>query len=383
MTKRSKSGIIIHGRRQPSEKRKKPSSAKDGNERDVFSVYKEIITQPGAKVKTSADSITADLQKWAEKRVKKRDIADKMAAAGYIRRAFAMRNCGSQMAIQYCEHCGLHRIRSTNLCRDRLCPVCRWRLAIKRYAEMVQVCDIAKTEYPTNRYFFLTLTIRNCAPDDLGSTLSAMAAAWNRLLQRKIMRNAVQGWARSVEVTYNAKAGTMHPHYHILLQVPQYYDAIAINADRFAHEWQTALRLKYQPIIDLREVHEGKIGDISGAVCETFKYAVKDKDLQEMPLRDFATYVEQISGTRATAFGGTIKRIRQSLGFNDKDEPGGEDTTITCPKCGTGLQTAVFEWAAFDSTAAEKGLRDILKKAKKMPKNADISTKSAQDGRAI
>ena len=149
------------GRRQPSEKRKKPSSAKDGNERDVFSVYTEIITQPGAKVKTSADSITADLQKWAEKRVKKRDIADKMAAAGYIRRAFAMRNCGSQMAIQYCEHCGLHRIRSTNLCRDRLCPVCRWRLAIKRYAEMVQVCDIAKTEYPTNRYFFLTLTIRS------------------------------------------------------------------------------------------------------------------------------------------------------------------------------------------------------------------------------
>ena len=184
-------------------------------------------------------------------------------------------------------------------------------------------------------------------------------------------------------MTYNTKAGTMHPHYHILLQVPQYYDAIAINADRFAHEWQTALRLKYQPIIDLREVHEGKIGDISGAVCETFKYAVKDKDLQEMPLRDFATYVEQISGTRATAFGGTIKRIRQSLGFNDKDEPGGEDTTITCPKCGTGLQTAVFEWAAFDSTAAEKGLRDILKKAKKMPKNADISTKSAQDGREI
>ena len=56
---------------------------------------------------------------------------------------------------------------------------------------------------------------------------------------------------------------------------------------------------------------------------------------------------------------------------------------ITCPRCGTGLQTAVFEWAAFDATAAEKGLRDILKKAKKMPKNADISTKSAPDRRAI
>lgn len=343
-----------------------------------------ILTQPGEKVKTPADSITADLQKWAEKRVRKRDIADKMAAAGYIRRAFSMQNCGSQMAIQYCEHCGLHRIRSTNLCRDRLCPVCRWRLAIKRYAEMVQVCNIAKTEYPTTRYFFLTLTIRNCAPDDLGGTLSAMAAAWNRLLQRKVMRNAVQGWARSVEVTYNTRAGSMHPHYHILLQVPQYYDAIAINADRFAHEWQTALRLNYQPIIDLREVQEGKIGDISGAVCETFKYAIKDKDLQDMPLRDFATYVEQISGTRATAFGGTIKRIRQSLGLSDKDEPGDEDTTtITCPKCSTDLQMALFEWAAFDGQAAETGLREILKKAKKIQKNAEINAKSAPDGRAI
>ena len=47
---------------------------------------------------------------------------------------------------------------------------------------------------------FLTLTVRNCAIEELGETLSRMNTAFQRLKDRKEFR-PVQGWIRTTEVT--------------------------------------------------------------------------------------------------------------------------------------------------------------------------------------
>lgn len=317
--------------------------------------------------------IVKSLLKWVEKRDTKTRIAKKMILAGYEKRGFIMMKCGDQMAIEYCQNCGAHHVRSTNLCRDKMCPVCRWRLSLKRYAQMVAVCDVLQAEYPSTEYKFLTLTIKNCAVDELNDTLKRMAKAWNRLLQRKLFKEHVQGWARSVEVTYNKQTGEVHPHYHVILmmnKLPQ--RGKAFNAGVIAKQWEKALELDYNPIIDLREIKQGQAADITGVVCETFKYSVKDNDLSNMPLELFSKFVAQMSSVRTTAFGGEIRKIRAELGLSDKSAEQintNDETLIKCPKCGVDMQTAIFNWSNFDEGVRENGLRNILQKAETMRRN--------------
>ena len=72
--------------------------------------------------------------------------------------------------------------------------------------------------YPNARWMFLTLTVRNCAIEELGETLSRMNTAFQRLKDRKEFR-PVQGWIRTTEVTRGSD-GSAHPHFHTLMMVP-------------------------------------------------------------------------------------------------------------------------------------------------------------------
>ena len=51
------------------------------------------------------------------------------------------------------------------------------------------------TEHPKARWLFLTLTVRNCPVTELGDTLTAMNAAWQRLKDRKEFRPYLAGYA--------------------------------------------------------------------------------------------------------------------------------------------------------------------------------------------
>ncbi|MBE3060530.1 protein rep, partial [Klebsiella pneumoniae] len=73
-------------------------------------------------------------------------------------------------------------------------------------------------DYPDSRWMFLTLTVRNCAIEELGETLSRMNTAFQRLKDRTEFR-PVQGWIRTTEVTRGSD-GSAHPHFHTLMRVP-------------------------------------------------------------------------------------------------------------------------------------------------------------------
>ncbi|MTF99161.1 replication protein, partial [Klebsiella pneumoniae] len=91
-------------------------------------------------------------------------------------------------------------------------------------------------DYPDSRWMFLTLTVRNCAIEELGETLSRMNTAFQRLKDRKEFR-PVQGWIRTTEVTRGSD-GSAHPHFHTLMMVPPGL----LNGKRYArHERWVAL----------------------------------------------------------------------------------------------------------------------------------------------
>ena len=290
------------------------------------------------------------LVKWSAKKRESLKVSQKMIDAGFKTRGIRMQNCGDFINFKLCPDCGKSFISSTNLCRDRLCPTCSWRLSLKKFAEMCSVLS-AISELHEYGAGFLTLTVKNCRPENLSFTLKKMAADWNRMLQLKFCKEHFVGWARSVEITYNEKTREFHPHFHIILL----YDGKLTGGDmnfNLRKAWQKSARLDYEPITDFRVVGAESAtldcGAYYRAICETFKYAVKSDDLKDMPIGIFRTFVQAIQGVRFVSYGGLIKEVRKALGLRDTDEDDGNEIELSrehCDKCGSVLLQAVMQWS--------------------------------------
>ena len=77
------------------------------------------------------------------------------------------------------------RLRSAQFCRVRHCPVCQWRRTLMWQARFYQALPKIVVDYPSSRWLFLTLTVRNCEIGELGTVLTAMNAAFKRMEKRK------------------------------------------------------------------------------------------------------------------------------------------------------------------------------------------------------
>jgi plasmid rolling circle replication initiator protein Rep len=205
------------------------------------------------------------------------------------------------------------KLQSSKFCRVRHCPVCQWRRSLKWRAKFFQVLPQIRETYPTARFIFLTLTVKNCELADLRSQITIMNQAWGRLVKRKNF--PALGWVRSLEVT-KSKDGSAHPHFHSLLMVPTgYFTDGYLNQSEWSDLWQSALKINYTPIVDVRIVKPkpGVEGDgIAAAVCETLKYSVKPDDLvSNAPW--LLGLTKQLHKTRAVAVGGVLKQYLADL----------------------------------------------------------------------
>jgi len=217
------------------------------------------------------------------------------------------------------------RLRNAHFCRVRTCPVCQWRRSLAWKARFYQALPEVVEAYPKARWIFLTLTVRNCAIEDLGETLKQMNQSWQRLIQRKALR-PVLGWVRTTEVT-KGKDGSAHPHFHALLMVPpSWFTRHYIKHARWVELWGDCLKADYAPNVDVRVVKpkhnlktgtdapatpvEQQVAALQGAVMETMKYAVKPDDFVGGDEDDeawFLEYTRQIKRKRFTATGGVLK----------------------------------------------------------------------------
>ena len=182
------------------------------------------------------------------------------------------------------------RLREAHFCRVRHCPVCQWRRSLMWQARFYQSLPKLVTEHPKARWLFLTLTVRNCPITELGETLTAMNAAWQRLKDRKEFR-PVLGWVRTTEVT-RGKDGSAHPHFHALLMVPPSMLAGIhyVKHAKWVELWGDCLRVDYLPNVDVRTVKarapksgqtplDATAAALQGAVAETLKYSTKPADM--------------------------------------------------------------------------------------------------------
>lgn len=199
------------------------------------------------------------------------------------------------------------RLREARFCRARYCPVCQWRRSLMWRGRFYRALPAVLAAHPAGRWIFLTLTVRNCALDELRDTLAGMNAAWKRLIDRREFR-PVRGWVRTTEVT-RGRDGTAHPHFHALLLVPSSMLAGRhyVQQGRWADLWRECARLDYPPVVDVRAVRGDDPDRVREAALEVLKYAVKPSDLEHGEwLRDLTRQTHKL---RFLAAGGALADV--------------------------------------------------------------------------
>ena len=83
---------------------------------------------------------------------------------------------------------------SKHFCRVRHCPVCQWRRSLLWRAVMFQQLPSIQERFPTHRWVFLTLTVKNPPVTELRDTLKHMNDSWQRLIQTKRFKSGVAGF---------------------------------------------------------------------------------------------------------------------------------------------------------------------------------------------
>ena len=229
----------------------------------------------------------------------------------YLKQAKRTDECNSWKTFQACAANIGHpkKVIAANYCKDRFCATCQWLRSRKAFKQAMTIGEHILVHEPTIRFIFLTLTVPNMPLDELGDGTTAMMKAWQRLTQRKQVRNSILGYHRSLEVSFNPRRNNYHPHFHALFAVPaSYFGKGYIKQSEWLSLWQQSARDERISQVNVKAVKPKEmtkeqeaefldtLGDVSdqqkeqslrmtsmaGAFAECCKYGVKEWSLSKI-----------------------------------------------------------------------------------------------------
>lgn len=264
---------------------------------------------------------------WRERKLENLQYAEYLRILNF-KKANRVKECGEVLRFVADDE-GRLRLYQTWFCKSRLCPLCNWRRSMGQSNQLMQILDEAHKQRKTGRFLFLTLTAENASGENLKQEIRKMGRAVYKLFQYKKPAKNLLGYVRSTEITIN-KNGTYHQHMHVLLFVkPTYFKDSAnyINQAGWSKLWQRAMKLDYQPIVNVEAVRSNKVkgkNSLIASAQETAKYQVKSKDIltndQERDLQVVENLERGLAGSRQISYGGLFKEIRKQLQLEDVDD---------------------------------------------------------------
>lgn len=276
-------------------------------------------TMKSQKLQPLNDSKGGKKVPWRVKKVRSLILADSFQRMGWEKKANAVRFCSSSMSFLRDVETGRKVLHRADFCRERMCPMCKWRRSLKVFHEVSRVMDGAEESCPDAVPIFLTLTVRNCSGDKLSDTLDMIFAGWHKMVNHRRFKRSILGGFRALEVTYSQKNDTFHPHIHAIMMVNKAYfkrdNKDYMTTTDWVKLWRTSLQLDYDPVCDIRKV-DGSKGKHK-AVAEVAKYAVKDGDYvladKEVMDRVVQVFYLGLRKRRLYAFWGILKLIAKDL----------------------------------------------------------------------
>lgn len=169
-------------------------------------------------------------------------------------------------------------------CNSRMCPTCarhRKRDLEARVRRAVEVVDDAR---------FLTLTLRSTSRP-LGEQVERLKKCFGKLRRSKEWRQHVRGGVVVVEVTYNHRTDSWHPHVHCVI------DGVFWSQRAVSAAWKAVTG-------DSSVVHITRVPSRVALTKYITKYVAKGVDLERAPDRRIAEWCMAMHGVRvAQAFG--------------------------------------------------------------------------------
>lgn len=283
---------------------------------------------------------------WKGKKKRSLLMADHLAAVEELfKKAERMYDCGNYLVFKMKD--GRLKLYQAYFCKARLCPMCNWRRSLKIAFQNKKIIQ-AVNEREKVRWVFLTLTVRNVDGQHLKPTMDQMSKAWNNFSRYAKFKKSVKGYFRAMEVTRNWDQesdwyGTYHPHFHVLLAVPNSYfkkKDYYITQSEWTDMWQRAMKLDYTPIVHVARVKpksesmnlvdaEEELRQTileQNAIFEVSKYPVKDTDVirgNEVTPENIQTVKDldkALAYKRLIAYGGILKDIHKELQLSDAED---------------------------------------------------------------
>lgn len=227
-----------------------------------------------------------DLRMWIDKKRKSSALAVAYAEIGgpFKRLSERIRDCAPEL-----QRIGSGQPSGEGLkiktifagtCKARLCPTCATLRARRQYARIMPRFEGVMNDNPGVRAAFATFTVPN-VPLDAGRSAGAeILAGFRRMSQRKPFKNAVIGWMRALEVTYNSETHELHPHLHtVLLLNRNYYSKrhdLYLSQEDWLELWRKVMRKQSIKVFDIRRLRPRNHGaPLSSALAEVTKYPMK------------------------------------------------------------------------------------------------------------
>lgn len=272
---------------------------------------------------------------WKERKESNLKLADSYKRLGY-KKYYRVVDCSTFLEFVVTKSSSLKLLKA-NFCKVRLCPMCAWRRSLKIFGQVSKVMDKVEKNY-NYKYIFLTLTVKNCYGEDLKDTLDLMTKSFNKLSERKAFKQAIKGYFRSLEITYNKKDNTYHPHFHLVLAVDNNYftnSRVYLSQEKWTNLWKESLKVDYTPVVDVRRV-KSKNKDFGKVIAETAKYTVKADDYlikdedgkidEKLTDSVVETLDKALHRKRLVSFGFIFKEIHKMLKLDDAEEGRLENT---------------------------------------------------------
>lgn len=172
----------------------------------------------------------------------------------------------------------------------------------------------------------VTLTAPNCEGEQLGEEIKRYNQAWDKLIRRKQYREAWGDNIRKLEVTYNERENTYHPHLHVMAFVkPGYFGGSSgnyISQKKLLSDWRDVFKCQNITQVDVRKSY----GTDGKSIAEMSKYVAKASDFLYSQ-QVFDTFHSGMRGKRLTGYSGRCKDLRAAYKEGQLREYIDRDTT--------------------------------------------------------
>lgn len=236
----------------------------------------------------------------------------------YMRKYERLEQCSTYLEFRREKSTRKYKLINTNLCRVRLCPLCAYKRSLSVYHNTADIIKYINEKYSRSKYLFLTLTIKNVPSSQLSNAIDDLTRGWQNLSKQKRIKDVVLGTVRSIEITYNKRNNTYHPHLHVLIHTTTdvYAGRNYISQAEFADRWQSAVGIDYQPVIDVRRLRHNN----GREVAEIAKYSVKPLEWDKCSESVIITLDEVLHKRHLLSLSGTMREAKRELKIADIEE---------------------------------------------------------------